>query len=121
MITSPSSSPAAPGLENNDFVGDSTYQGTVGPYEASFQLHFESNGLVTGTYTLATNKNLILRLEGRNPKGKLLLDEYTRDRLSAHLELTISDSANEIRWDGTMYNTPPDKRTFPVSFSRPRK
>jgi hypothetical protein len=121
MITSPSSSPAAPGLENNDFVGDSTYQGTVGPYEASFQLHFESNGRVTGTYTLATNKNLILRLEGRNPKGKLLLDEYTRDRLSAHLELTISDSANEIRWDGTMYNTPPDNRTFPVSFSRPRK
>ena len=102
-------------------AGDYSYQGTVGPYDASFQLHFESSGRVTGTYVLATNKNLVLRLEGRNPKGKLLLDEYTRDKLSAHIELTLNDSANEIRWEGTMHNTPPDNRVFPVSFARPRK
>ncbi|HZE12622.1 MAG TPA: hypothetical protein VE086_02600, partial [Chthoniobacterales bacterium] len=102
-------------------TGDYSYQGTVGPYEASFQLHFEPSGRVTGTYTLATNKNLVLRLEGRNPKGKLFLDEYTRDKLSARLELTLNDSTNEIRWEGSMHNTPPDNRVFPVSFARPRK
>jgi hypothetical protein len=117
------SSPSSPSSiqENSGPAGDYAYQGTVGPYEASFQLHFDPSGRVTGTYTLATNRNLVLRLEGKNPKGKLLLDEYTRDRLSARLELTLADSPNEIRWEGTMYNTPPDNRVFPVSFSRPRK
>lgn len=117
--SSPSSAPSA--QENGGASGDYAYQGTVGPYEASFQLHFEPSGRVTGTYTLATNKNLVLRLEGRNPKGKLFLDEYTRDKLTARIELTLNDSSNEIRWEGTMYNTPPDNRVFPVSFSRPRK
>jgi hypothetical protein len=117
--TSPSSAPSI--QENSGAAGDFAYQGTVGPYDASFQLHFEPSGRVTGTYTLATNKNLVLRLEGRNPKGKLFLDEYTRDRLSARLELALSDSPSEIRWEGTMYNTPPDNRVFPVSFSRSRK
>jgi hypothetical protein len=102
-------------------VGEFSYQGKVGPYEAAFQLRFEPSGRVSGTYTLATNKNLVLRLEGRNPKGRLFLDEYTRDRLSARVELSLIDSANEIRWEGTMYNTAPDNRVFPVSFSRPRK
>ena len=119
--TSPLSSATASDPENNGSGGDYSYQGTVGPYEASFQLHFESSGRVTGTYTLATNKNLVLRLEGRNPKGKLLLDEYTRDQLTAHIELIIKDSADEIRWEGSMHNTPPDNRVFPVSFARPRR
>ena len=43
---------------------------------------------LTGRIAVATNKNLLLRLEGRNPKGKLLLDEYTRDKLTARVELT---------------------------------
>lgn len=120
MATSPSNS--ADSLpENSGTSADYAYQGTVGPYQGSFQLHFEPTGRVTGTYTLATNKNLVLRLEGRNPKGKLFLDEYTRDRLSARLELSLKDSPDEIRWEGTMYNTAPDNRVFPVSFARPRK
>jgi len=120
----PGAAPSAPtsSVESESSgVGDYSYQGTVGPYDASFQLHFESSGRVTGTYTLATNKNLVLRLEGRNPKGKLFLDEYTRDKLSARIELSLKDSTDEIRWEGTMRNTPPDTRVFPVSFARPRK
>jgi len=119
--TSPTESSASVPAENGGAAGDYSYRGTVGPYEAAFQLHFETNGRVTGTYSLSTNKNLVLRLEGRNPKGKLFLDEYTRDRLTARIELTVNDSANEIRWEGTMYNTPPDNRVFPVSFARSRK
>lgn len=107
--------------ESGGTVGDFAYQGKVGPYDAAFQLRFEQNGRVTGSYILATNKNLVLRLEGRNPKGRLFLDEYTRDRLTARIELTLMDSTSEIRWEGTMYNTAPDNRVFPVSFSRARK
>jgi hypothetical protein len=118
--TSPVESPASTAAESSG-TGDYGYRGTVGPYDATFQLRFEQNGRVTGTYSLATNKNLVLRLEGRNPKGKLFLDEYTRDRLTARIELTLNDSGSEIRWEGTMYNTPPDNRVFPVSFARPRK
>jgi hypothetical protein len=119
--TLPSAATSSVTSEGSGTAGDYSYQGTVGPYEASFQLHFETSGRVTGTYSLATNKNLLLRLEGRNPKGKLLLDEYTRDKLTARIELTLNDSANEIRWEGTMHNTPPDNRVFQVSFARPRK
>jgi TIR domain-containing protein len=119
--TSPVQSPASAPAENSGTAGEYTYRGTVGPYEATFQLRFEPSGRVTGTYTLASNKNLVLRLEGRNPKGKLFLDEYTRDHLSARIELTLVDSASEVRWEGTMYNVAPDNRTFPVSLTRPRK
>ena len=118
--TLPVEAPASTASENSG-TGDYSYRGTVGPYEAAFQLRFEANSRVTGTYSLANNKNLVLRLEGRNPKGKLFLDEYTRDRLTARIELTLNDSGSDIRWEGTMYNTPPDSRVFPVSFSRPRK
>lgn len=113
----PSTTPA----ETSDIVGEYSYSGKVGPYDATFQLRFEPGGRVSGTYTLATNRSLVLRLEGRNPKGKLFLDEYTRDKHSARLELSLNDSASEIRWEGTMFNTPPDNRVFPVSFARPRK
>jgi hypothetical protein len=112
-----SSSPS----EGSDTVGEYTYRGKVGPYDATFQLRFEPSGRVSGTYTMPQNQNLVLRLEGRNPKGKLFLDEYTRERLTARIELSLVDSASDIRWEGTMYNTPPDNRVFPVKFSRPRK
>jgi hypothetical protein len=112
--------PSAP-PEGSDTVGEFTYRGKVGPYDATFQLRFEPSGRVSGTYTMPQNPSLVLRLEGRNPKGKLFLDEYTRDKLSARIELSLNDSASDIRWEGTMYNTPPDNRVFPVTFARPRK
>jgi hypothetical protein len=108
-------------IEGSGAVGDYSYQGKVGAYDAAFQLRFEPSGRVSGTYSLSTNKSLVLRLEGRNPKGRLFLDEYTHDRITARIELSLIDSASDIRWEGTMYNTPPDNRVFPVSFARPRK
>jgi TIR domain len=112
---------ASNSLEESETGGEYSYRGKVGPYDAAFQLRFEASGRVSGTYTLSKNTSLVLRLEGRNPKGRLFLDEYTHDRLSARIELSLIDSATDIRWEGTMYNTPPDNRVFPVSFSRPRK
>ncbi|HKP04071.1 MAG TPA: toll/interleukin-1 receptor domain-containing protein [Chthoniobacterales bacterium] len=112
---------ASNSAEESGTTGEYSYRGKVGPYDASFQLRFEPSGRVSGTYTLSKNTSLVLRLEGRNPKGRLFLDEYTHDRLSARIELSLIDSASDIRWEGTMYNTPPDNRVFPVSFSRPRK
>jgi tetratricopeptide (TPR) repeat protein len=98
-----------------------TYRGKAGPYDGTFELLMEPGGRTSGIYVLSANKNLILRLEGRYAEGKLSLDEYTRDRLTAHIVLTIKISANEIRWEGTMNNTPPDNRVFPVSFARSRQ
>lgn len=101
-------------------LGEYTYSGKVGPYDATFRLKFEPGERVTGTYTMPVNKGLVLRLEGRNPTGKLYLAEYTHEKLSAHIELMLNLTAGEIRWEGTMYNTPPDNRIFSVTFSRPR-
>ena len=98
-------------------VGEYTYSGKVGAGDAVFRLKFDGER-VTGNYT---QKGLTYRLEGRNPKGRLILDEYTQNRLTAHFDLTLDESAADIRWEGTMHNTPPDNRFFQVSFSRPRQ
>lgn len=96
-----------------------TYEGNVGPYDATFNLRFEPNRHVSGTYTVGS-RNVILRLEGENPEGRLILKEYTHAELTARIELSLDKSASDIRWEGTMYNTPPDNRVFHVVFARPR-
>jgi hypothetical protein len=113
LSTTPSSPTSGP-----DTAGEHTYRGKVGPYDATFQLRFEGGERVSGTYTMDVDNGLVLRLEGRNPSGKLFLEEYTRDKLTAHIELTLKNAKGEIRWEGNMQNTPPDNRTFPVFFSR---
>ena len=108
---------SSPG-ENNEAVGEYAFSGKVGSTDAIFHLKFEGTEHVTGDYV---QKGVTYRLEGRHPKGKLLLDEYTQDRLTAHLNLTRDESASDLRWEGTMHNTPPDNRVFKVFFSRPRQ
>lgn len=104
--------------EISESPGEYTYSGKIGRGDASFRLRFETGDRVTGSYS---QKGLTYRLEGHHLKGRLLLDEYTGERVSAHLELALADAANVVRWEGTMRNTPPDNRVFPVSFSRPKK
>jgi TIR domain len=112
------STPAA-GIAEPTVTGEEhIYSGYVGSSEATFRLRFGPAGRVSGTYT---QKGRTFRLEGQNPTGKLSLGEYTDDRLTAHIELTRTNSAGNIRWEGTMHNTPPDNRTFPVSFFAPAK
>jgi hypothetical protein len=113
----PPASPA-PSPEISESSGEYTYSGKIGRADASFRLRFEADDRVTGSYS---QKRSTYRLDGRHLKGKLLLDEYTGERASAHLELASADSADIIRWEGTMRNTPPDSRAFPVSFSRSKK
>ena len=104
--------------ESNEAAGEYTYSGKVGATDAIFHLKFGGPEHVTGDYI---QKGVTYRLQGRHPKGKLLLDEYTGDHLSAHLNLTRDESASDFRWEGTMHNTPPDNRVFKVFFSRPRQ
>jgi hypothetical protein len=115
---SPPATSSVTSSEISESPGEHTYSGKIGGGDASFRLRFEAGDRVTGSYS---QKGSTYRLEGRHVKGKLLLDEYTGERVSAHLELASADSANAIRWEGTMRNTPPDNRVFPVSFSRPKK
>jgi len=96
-----------------------TYYGNVGPYDATFNLRFEPNRHVSGTYTVGS-RNVILRLDGENPEGRLILKEYTHEELTARIELSLDKSDSDIRWEGTMYNTPPDNRVFHVVFVRQR-
>jgi hypothetical protein len=115
-------SPPAPSSIASDEVaelpGEYTYSGKIGGGDASFRLRFEAGDRVTGTYS---QRGSTYRLDGRHQKGKLSLNEYTGERVSAHIELASAESANAIRWEGTMRNMPPDNRVFPVSFSRPKK
>jgi hypothetical protein len=101
-------------------AGEQTYRGNVGPYTAVFTFKIAANGQVTGSYILTVDRGLVLQLTGTNTPGKLQLAEYTRGALTANIQLELKKTPTEIRWEGTMYNTPPDNRVFPVVISRPR-
>jgi hypothetical protein len=117
-LTSPSISPApndtSPSL--NEPVREHSFAGKVGNKEATFRLRFDQ-GHVTGTYTQGPST---YRLEGRHLKAKMVLDEYTAERLSARIELNLVESGSVVRWEGTMRNTPPDNRVLPIYLERPR-
>jgi hypothetical protein len=114
--TSPTESDAVSG--NEETGREHTFSGKVGAKEATFRLRFEQGGHVIGTYTQGGST---YRLEGRHPRGKMLLDEYTGERVTAHIDLSFVESPTVVRWEGTMHNTPPDNRVLPVWFTRPRR
>ena len=118
--TSPSISPApnesSPASVLNEPLREHTFAGKVGAKEATFRLRFDQ-GHVTGTYTQGAST---YRLEGRHLKAKMFLDEYTAERLTAHIEVNLVETGSVIRWEGTMHNTPPDNRVLPIYFERSR-
>src|SRR5262245_18749620 len=105
-----SAEPTVAGEEN-------TYSGQVGSSEATFRLRFGLTGRVSGTYT---QNGRTFRLEGQNPTGKLLRSEERRVGKAGRIERTRKSSDEHIGWEGTMHNTPPDNRSFPVCCSRQR-
>jgi hypothetical protein len=88
------------------------YNGNIGFSPAVFRLTTE-NEKVTGTYSQGDKT---YRLVGRYENEKLLLDEYTGERVTAHIKLTPIGS--DGGWKGTMYNVYPDKKQYPVSLSK---
>ena len=114
ITSTPNETSPAPVL--NEPIREHSFAGKVGAKEASFRLRFEQ-GRVTGTYSQGPST---YRLEGRHLKAKMLLDEYTGERLSAHIELSLVETGAVIRWEGTMRNTPPDNRVLPIYFERAR-
>jgi hypothetical protein len=92
--------------------GDQVLRGTIGGGEAVFRLRLE-DGNVTGTYSPGSKS---YRIEGTYTPGHMSLDEYTGERLTAHIKLTLDDL--ETTWTGTMHNIYPDKNHYPVSLSK---
>jgi len=119
-IFAPSASPIAPAAVTTpdtaarNLPRDQVFSGKIGNATATFRLRFDGER-VTGIYSQGGKT---YRLEGTNPSGKLLLAEYTGERVSAHLDLTLTESPSTVRWDGVMRNTPPDNRVLVVSFER---
>jgi len=113
-----SSAPEDTASTMNEIGREHVFAGKIGAKEATFRLRVQQGGHVIGSYT---QSGVTYRIEGRHPFGKMLLDEFTGERLTAHIDVTMIDSPTEFRWEGTMHNTPPDNRVFPVWFARPRK
>jgi hypothetical protein len=90
------------------------YNANIGSSPAVFRLTTE-NEKVTGTYSQGDKT---YRIVGRYKNEQLLLDEYTGERLTAHIRLNPTGS--EGSWRGTMYNVYPDKNQYPVSLSKSR-
>ena len=88
------------------------YNGTIGSTPAVFRLTTE-NEKVTGTYSQGDKT---YRIVGRYENAQLLLDEYTGERLTAHIKLNPIGS--EGSWKGTMSNVYPDKNQYPISLSK---
>ena len=94
---------------------EQTLRGTIGGGEAVFHLKLDDGGSVTGSYSQGGKS---YRIAGTWKPGHMSLDEYTGERLTAHLKLTLDDL--ETTWSGTMYNVYPDKSQYPVSVSKSR-
>jgi hypothetical protein len=89
-------------------------RGTIGNSEAVFRLKWsDDEKRVSGTYSQGGKT---YRIEGTGKPGHMSLDEYTGERLTAHIKLTLDDL--ETTWSGTMYNVYPDKSQYPVSVSK---
>ena len=87
-------------------------RGHIGDSEAVFRLRIE-DGKVTGTYSQGGNT---YRIQGRSESGRLSLDEYTGERVTAHIKLNFDDQ--ERRWHGTMFNVSPNRNQYPVELTQ---
>jgi hypothetical protein len=91
-------------------------RGTIGDSEAVFRLNWSGDEkTVSGTYSQGSKT---YRIKGTGKPGHMSLDEYTGERLTAHIKLTLDDL--ETYWTGTMYNVYPDKNQYPVKLLRPQ-
>lgn len=89
-------------------------RGTIGGGEAVFHLRWsDDERTISGSYSQGGKT---YRIEGTGQPGHMSLDEYTGERLTAHIKLTLDDL--ETTWSGTMYNVSPDKNQYPVSLSK---
>jgi hypothetical protein len=104
----------------NDFAYGTVqnYGGNVGSRFALFQLTWQPDGNVVGSYYHpADNGAITYTLRGKNTaNGQLVLTEYTRGNQTAILTLNKSIQQGLITWSGKMHNT--DGRVIPVSFTR---
>lgn len=91
---------------------EAKYDAQIGGSPVVFHLTTE-NEKVSGTYS---QDDKTYRILGRYEKQYLLLDEYTGERLTAHIKL--SPVGSDGGWEGTMSNVYPDKKQYPVSLSR---
>jgi len=114
ISAAPNNTSPAPTL--NEPVREHSFAGKVGAKEATFRLRFDQ-GHVTGTYNQGAST---YRLEGRHFKAKMVLEEFTGERLTARIDLNLVETGAVVRWEGTMHNTPPDNRVLPIYFERPR-
>lgn len=104
----------------NDFAYGTIqdYGGQVGSRFAYFQLTWQADGNVVGSYYHPSDNGAITyTLRGKNTaNGQLVLTEYTRGSQTAILTLNKSINQGLITWSGKMHNT--DGRVIPVSFTR---
>lgn len=94
------------------------YGGSVGSRFAMFQLTWQPDGNVVGSYYHPdASGSITYQLKGKNTaNGQLVLTEYTQGRQTAILTLNKSIRQGLITWSGNMHNT--DGRVIPVSFTR---
>ena len=100
-------------------VAENAYAGFVGRLEARFQLAWQSDGTVNGSYHYPDRPGTTYRLLGNNPReGELYLSEYTDGLLSARCVLHKRLEDGLIIWEGRMMNL--DGRQFAMAFARER-
>lgn len=94
------------------------YGGNVGSRFAMFQLTWQPNGNVVGSYHHpADNGSISHQLKGINTaQGQLVLTEFTHGQQTAIITLSKSIRGELVTWSGNMHNT--DGRILPVNITR---
>lgn len=118
--TTSSSPTESNALQEQDFAYGTVqqYGGNVGSRFAMFQLTWQPNGNVTGSYHHpADNGSISYQLKGKNTaQGQLVLTEFTHGQQTAIITLSKSIRGELVTWSGNMHNT--DGRIIPVNITR---
>ena len=90
------------------------YAGSVGKWEAKYELRANADGSLIGVYYYPDHepeKKYVLRGSYAS-ESVMVLDEYTDSVVSAHVTLNKRQNGSAVSWEGTMRNA--DGKTYPV-------
>jgi hypothetical protein len=101
---------------NADSFHEQEYTGRAGNLTFTTTLKWHQSGLVEGSYVYADGRTYALQGVNYNDR-RLRLTEFKGNTKTATVELSKSQTSDNVVWSGTMHNT--DGRQFPFRIERP--
>lgn len=97
----------------------SSYSGSIGSSGSIFNLSWNKNKTVTGSFYYNGTQNSVYTISGSNvPEGQASVNVFDGDQTIGTMKLFKNISSNKVCWTGSFYQS--NGSTLPVSFCRYR-